>query len=60
MALDFTIDQKNLDRTDYFQNKIIQLYNTKLTRHGVILVGESMSGKSEIIKVLKGTLGCLN
>lgn len=40
--------------------KIVQLYDSKNTRHGNMLVGTSMSGKSTCWKVLKNTLNTLN
>ena len=36
--------------------KTIQLYETKLTRHGVMVVGTTGSGKSTILKILQGAL----
>lgn len=39
--------------------KIIQLYDSKNTRHGNMLVGVSQSGKSTIWKVLHNTLNSL-
>jgi dynein heavy chain len=40
--------------------KVIQLYDSKNTRHGNMLVGESLSGKSTAWKVLQHTLNKLN
>jgi len=40
--------------------KIVQLYDSKNTRHGNMLVGSSMSGKSTCWKILKNTLNTLN
>jgi dynein heavy chain len=40
--------------------KIIQLYDSKLTRHGNMLVGESLSGKSTCWKILQKVLNVLN
>lgn len=40
--------------------KIIQLYDSKNTRHGNMLVGSSLSGKSTCWKILKNTLLFLN
>ncbi|KAI9101992.1 dynein heavy chain and region D6 of dynein motor-domain-containing protein [Phlyctochytrium arcticum] len=36
--------------------KVIQLYETKLTRHGVMIVGATGSGKSTVWKLLQQTL----
>jgi dynein heavy chain, axonemal len=40
--------------------KVVQLYDSKNTRHGNMLVGTSMSGKSTTWKILKNTLNTLN
>ena len=40
--------------------KVIQLYDNKNTRHGNMLVGSSMSGKSTCWKILKNTMNTLN
>lgn len=53
------IDQ-HLDNTDYCVNKIIQLYDSKQTRHGNMLVGKTMSGKTTVYKVLQTAMNNLN
>jgi dynein heavy chain len=40
--------------------KIVQLYDSKNTRHGNMLVGTSQSGKSTIWKVLHSTMNSLS
>jgi dynein heavy chain len=40
--------------------KMVQLYDSKNTRHGNMLVGCSMSGKSTCWKILKNTMNNLN
>lgn len=40
--------------------KMIQLYDSKNTRHGNMLVGTSMSGKSTCWKILKNAMNTLN
>lgn len=40
--------------------KVIQLYETKLSRHGVMIVGETGSGKSVAWKLLQSTLNRLS
>jgi len=40
--------------------KMVQLYDSKNTRHGNMLVGCSMSGKSTCWKILKNALNTLN
>lgn len=40
--------------------KMIQLYDSKNTRHGNMLVGTSMSGKSTCWKILKNAMNSLH
>ncbi len=51
--IDKVMDELNLDKNPYFVEKVIQLFYTKNTRHGNIIIGDSMSGKSSLLKVLK-------
>ena len=39
--------------------KVVQLFDSKNTRHGNLLVGTSMSGKSTCWKMLRNTLNTL-
>jgi dynein heavy chain len=39
---------------------MVQLYDSKNTRHGNMLVGTSMSGKSTCWKILRNTMNNLN
>jgi len=39
--------------------KVVQLYETKLTRHGVMVVGKTGSGKSTCWKILQKALSRL-
>jgi len=47
---------KNLAKTDYFIEKIIQLYEMITVRHGLMVVGEPYAGKTSAITVLAGAL----
>ena len=51
------VDQKmdilNLDKQPYFVEKVIQFHSTKNSRHGNIVIGKSMSGKTTLINLLK-------
>ena len=51
--IDEAMEELCLDKNPYFVEKVIQLYYTKNTRHGNIVIGDSMSGKSELLRVLK-------
>ena len=42
----------NLQPKDIFLEKCIQLYETIMVRHGLMVVGDPYAGKSSIIKVL--------
>mmetsp|Transcript_20667 Transcript_20667/g.31545 ORF Transcript_20667/g.31545 Transcript_20667/m.31545 type:complete len:151 (-) Transcript_20667:2411-2863(-) len=43
----------NLQPKDIFIEKCIQLYETIMVRHGLMVVGDPYAGKSSIIKVLQ-------
>ena len=47
----------NLQGTDYFLTKIIQLYEMILVRHGLMVVGQPFAGKTSSMKILAGALG---
>jgi dynein heavy chain len=54
------LKELNLQKIDYFCEKIIQLYEMILVRHGLMVVGLPFAGKSSCIKVLAGALTLLN
>ncbi|KAI8894261.1 dynein heavy chain and region D6 of dynein motor-domain-containing protein [Globomyces pollinis-pini] len=49
----------NIQPVDITYVKILQLYETKCSRHGVMIVGETGSGKSTSWKLLQSTLNRL-
>lgn len=46
----------NLQPVESMITKVIQLYETKQARHGVMIVGEAGSGKSSVSKLLQNSL----
>lgn len=46
--------------TDKFAQKVIQMYEMMLVRHGFMLVGRPMGGKSTVIQVLAAALNHLS
>ncbi|NWU12959.1 DYH3 protein, partial [Cephalopterus ornatus] len=58
-ALTENIEKMNLQPVPWFIGKIIQVYEMMLVRHGFMIVGDPMSGKTSSYKVLAGALGDL-
>nr|VVW89510.1 unnamed protein product [Nymphaea colorata] len=58
-CIDIKLKEMNLQKTEYFVTKIIQLYEMILVRHGLMVVGLPFSGKTSSIKVLAGALTLL-
>jgi dynein heavy chain len=59
LAIERTIENKNLQKVPIFITKVIQVHETQLVRHGMMVVGESGSGKSTNVLVLAEALGLL-
>ena len=59
-AIDNQIKLQKLQKTDYFVDKIIQLYEMIRVRHGLMVVGYPFAGKTSIINVLAASLGELS
>lgn len=44
--IEINLTKKNLQNTPWFMEKIIQIYEMILVRHGLMIVGEPLSGKT--------------
>jgi dynein heavy chain len=60
ICIEDKLKELNLQKIDYFIEKIIQLYEMILVRHGLMVVGLPFAGKTSCIKVLAGALTLLN
>ncbi|XP_047987651.1 dynein axonemal heavy chain 7-like [Leguminivora glycinivorella] len=50
----------NLQANDFFIEKVLQLYEMILVRHGLMLVGFPFSGKTKCYHALGAALGCVH
>ncbi|XP_021092936.1 dynein heavy chain 3, axonemal isoform X6 [Heterocephalus glaber] len=59
-ALNDNIKKMKLQAVPWFIRKIIQIYEMMLVRHGYMIVGDPMGGKTSAYKVLAAALGDLH
>jgi len=58
-AIEDSLDEMGLQKKPSFISKIIQVHETQLVRHGMMVVGEAGSGKSTNVEVLSLALAKL-
>ena len=58
-AIKETMNKNNLQECDSFIDKTVQFYQTSNIRHGVMIVGETGTGKSAILETLVGSMAIL-
>ncbi len=56
-ALKNSVDANKLVYHPAWVGKVLQLYDTTLVRHGIMLVGPTGGGKTQIFKNLRASLG---
>lgn len=60
LAIEDSLIAKNLQLNENLVVKIMQLYESKVTRHGNMLVGLTQSGKSRAWEILQDAINLLN
>ena len=55
-AIGTSMSERNLQPSEEFQAKTVQLYETVQVRHGLMLVGAPMGGKTEVADTLADAL----
>lgn len=60
IAIERAMESLSLQKVPTFITKVIQIHETQLVRHGMMVVGETGSGKSTNVAVLAKALGYLH
>jgi dynein heavy chain, axonemal len=58
-AIEGELEKEHLQRVPAFITKVIQVHETQLVRHGMMLVGEAGSGKTTNVNILGRALSQL-
>ncbi|KMQ95743.1 dynein heavy chain axonemal [Lasius niger] len=58
--LKVNLGKRNLQATDWYLEKIVQIYEMILVRHGLMIVGMALGGKTQAYQTLADALGDLS
>ncbi|KAL6443837.1 hypothetical protein ACFW04_001708 [Cataglyphis niger] len=58
--LKVNLEKRNLQATDWYVEKIVQIYEMILVRHGLMIVGKALGGKTQAYQTLANALSDLS